>query len=47
MLEDKDDPNKGAALFLRENGRLSSYYANRTFVPEFRATPEEIIPANR
>ncbi|XP_034249969.1 protein mesh isoform X2 [Thrips palmi] len=47
MLEDKDDPNKGAALFLRENGRLSSYYANRSFVPEFRATPEEIIPANR
>lgn len=47
MLEDKDDPAKGAALFLRENGRLSSYYANRTFAPVFKATPEEIIPSNR
>ncbi|KAE8741013.1 hypothetical protein FOCC_FOCC013459, partial [Frankliniella occidentalis] len=47
MLEDKDDKNKGAALFLREYGRLSSFYANKTFVPQFKATPEDIIPANR
>ncbi|KAK3909063.1 Protein mesh [Frankliniella fusca] len=47
MLEDKEDKNKGAALFFREYGRLSSFYANKSFVPMFKATPEEIIPANR
>ncbi|KAK5643851.1 hypothetical protein RI129_007696 [Pyrocoelia pectoralis] len=47
MLEDKDDPKKGNALFFREYGRTSSYYNNKTFKPEFRMTPEEIIPQNR
>lgn len=47
ILDDNDDKLKGRALFHREFGRTSSYYNNRTFKPEFRMTPEEIIPANR
>lgn len=47
ILEDKEDPNKGRALFHREHGQTSSTFNNKTFRPEFRMTPEEIIPANR
>lgn len=47
ILEDRDEKNKGGALFFREYGRTASYYANRTFEPVFEATPELIIPANR
>ncbi|XP_015599243.1 protein mesh isoform X2 [Cephus cinctus] len=47
LLEDREDPNKGAALFTREFGRTASYYANRTFVPEWKRTPAEILSANR
>lgn len=47
MLEDKEDPQKGGALFTRKFGRTSSYYANRTFEAEWRKTPAEIIPSNR
>ncbi|XP_031341767.1 protein mesh isoform X1 [Photinus pyralis] len=46
MLEDKDDPKKGQALFFREYARTSSYYNNKTFKPEFRMIAEEIIPGN-
>jgi len=47
MLEDKESKLKGAALFHREFGRMASYYANRTFQPEYRKYPSEIIPPNR
>jgi len=47
ILEDRDEKNKGGALFFREYGRTASYYANRTFEPIFESTPELIIPANR
>lgn len=47
LLEDKEDKLKGAALFTREGGRSGSYYTNRTFEPEWRKTPEDILPANR
>jgi len=47
ILEDRDEKNKGGALFYREYGRTASYYANRTFEPVFEPTPELIIPANR
>lgn len=47
LLEDKDDPNKGVALFTREFGRTASFYANKTFVPEYRKHPQDIIPSNR
>ncbi|XP_076249642.1 sushi domain containing 2 mesh [Calliopsis andreniformis] len=47
MLEDKEDKDKGGALFTREFGRTASYYANRTFEPEWRKTPAEILPPNR
>lgn len=47
LLEDKDDPNKGVALFTREFGRTASFYANKTFVPEYRKNPQDIIPSNR
>ncbi|VVC32247.1 Hypothetical protein CINCED_3A022608 [Cinara cedri] len=46
ILEDRDEKNKGGALFLREHGRTASYYANRSFEPIFEATPELIIPSN-
>lgn len=47
ILEDRDEKNKGGALFFREYGRTASYYANRSFEPVFASTPELIIPANR
>ncbi|XP_050546629.1 protein mesh-like isoform X2 [Daktulosphaira vitifoliae] len=47
ILEDRDEKNKGGALFFREYGRTASYYANRTFEPVFGSTPELIIPPNR
>lgn len=47
MLEDKESKLKGAALFTREFGRTASYYANRTFIPEYRKYPKEILPVNR
>jgi len=47
ILEDRDEKNKGGALFFREYGRTASYYANRTFEPVFESTPELIIPADR
>lgn len=47
MLEDKESKLLGAALFHREFGRTASYYANRTFEPEFRKYPSEILPPNR
>ncbi|XP_015127010.1 protein mesh [Diachasma alloeum] len=43
MLEDKEDRYKGAALFTREFGRTASYYANVTFEPEWKRTPQEIL----
>lgn len=47
MLEDKESKVLGAALFHREFGRTASYFANRTFEPEFRKYPQEILPVNR
>ncbi|XP_033329084.2 sushi domain containing 2 mesh isoform X1 [Megalopta genalis] len=47
MLEDKENNLIGGALFTREFGRTASFYANRTFEPEWRKTPEEIVPSNR
>lgn len=47
MLHDKEEPNKGGALFKREYARNSAYYNNKTFKPEFKMLPEEIIPQNR
>ncbi|XP_031838730.1 sushi domain containing 2 mesh isoform X2 [Nomia melanderi] len=47
MLEDKEDDLKGGTLFTREFGRTASYFANRTFEPEWRKMPEDIIPTNR
>lgn len=47
ILEDRDEKNKGGALFFREYGRTASYYANRSFEPIFESTPEMIIPPNR
>ncbi|XP_014258634.1 protein mesh isoform X2 [Cimex lectularius] len=47
LLEDKADPRKGEPLFIREYGRTASYYTNRTFVPEWGKTPQDILPPNR
>jgi len=47
LIEDKGDPSKGVALFTREFGKSASSYANQTFVPEYRKTPQDIIPSNR
>ncbi|CAH1121477.1 unnamed protein product [Ceutorhynchus assimilis] len=47
MVDDVLDSNKGRAMFLRENGQSSANFNNKSFVPIFAMTPEEIIPANR
>ncbi|KAL1505442.1 hypothetical protein ABEB36_005011 [Hypothenemus hampei] len=47
MIDDVLDAQKGRAMFLRENGQTSSNFNNRSFLPIFPMTPEEIIPANR
>lgn len=47
LLEDQEDRFKGGALFTKEFGRTSSYFANKTFVPEFRRWPNEILPGTR
>ncbi|XP_008192790.2 protein mesh isoform X1 [Tribolium castaneum] len=47
MLDDVGDDQKGAALFFREHGKTASSYNNKTFVPEFRMSIEELIPENR
>ncbi|KAK0165466.1 hypothetical protein PV328_003974 [Microctonus aethiopoides] len=47
LLDDKDDPDRGAALFKRDHGRTASYYMNRTYIPEWRKHPEEFLPPNR
>lgn len=47
MLEDRTDKYKGASLFTYDFGRSTSYYANKTFLPEYRANPEDFIPSNR
>lgn len=46
-LEDQVVEAKGEPLFLREYGKTASYYLNRTFVPVWKKSPEEIIPSNR
>lgn len=47
MLEDNANELIGNALFTRDFGRLSSFYSNRSFVPEYRKYPKEILPVNR
>ncbi|XP_032663680.1 protein mesh isoform X1 [Odontomachus brunneus] len=47
MLEDNANELVGNALFTRDFGRLSSFYSNRSFVPEYRKYPKEILPVNR
>ncbi|KPU80188.1 uncharacterized protein Dana_GF16595, isoform C [Drosophila ananassae] len=47
MLTDRDVPGVGAALFTREFGRMSSYYANATFQPNYVLDPADFLPGNR
>lgn len=47
MLSDRELEGVGKALFTREFGRTSSYYANVSFVPEFRREPSQFLPPNR
>ncbi|XP_060531406.1 protein mesh isoform X2 [Cylas formicarius] len=47
MVDDVLDNDKGRSLFTRENGLTSANYNNRSFLPIFYMTPEEIIPQNR
>ncbi|XP_014210478.1 protein mesh [Copidosoma floridanum] len=47
LLESGEDPRKGVSLFKHEFSRTSSYYANRTFEPEWRVDPRDFLPANR
>ncbi|KAL1114994.1 hypothetical protein AAG570_007817, partial [Ranatra chinensis] len=47
LLEDRTEAAKGTPLFTRENDHTASYYANKTFVPIWKKTPQEIIPPNR
>ncbi|XP_055617268.1 protein mesh isoform X2 [Toxorhynchites rutilus septentrionalis] len=47
MLADREIEGVGQALFTREFGRTSSYFANVSFTPEFRREPREFLPPNR
>ncbi|XP_066245028.1 protein mesh isoform X1 [Euwallacea similis] len=47
MVDDVLDSQIGRSFFLRENGQTSANFNNKSFVPVFYMTPEEIIPANR
>lgn len=47
LLDDKEEANKGASMFVHEYSRSAGYYANRTFEPEYKKRPDEILPANR
>lgn len=47
MLSDRETPNVGAALFTREFGRTSSYFANISFTPNFVREPRDFLPPNR
>lgn len=46
-LADRETPNVGQALFTREFGRTSSYFANQSFVPIFQRNPRDFLPPNR
>lgn len=46
-LSDRETPNVGAAMFHREFGRTSSYFANSTFLPQFQREPRDFLPVNR
>lgn len=47
MLSDREQTGVGQALFTREFGRTSSYYANASFVPNFIREPRDFLPSNR
>lgn len=47
LLDDRNDEYRGESLFKRENGKSSSYYSNRTFVPEWKKRAQDIIPPDR
>ncbi|GJQ65539.1 hypothetical protein Trydic_g7640 [Trypoxylus dichotomus] len=47
MLEDREHPQIGGALFHREHGRTAATYNNVTFRPEFRTDINVLIPENR
>lgn len=47
MLTDREVPGVGAALFKREFGRMSGYYANATFQPNYVLDPADFLPTNR
>ncbi|XP_046747769.1 protein mesh isoform X1 [Diprion similis] len=47
ILADREDSQKGAALFTREFGRTASYYANASFVPQYLRTPSEFLSSDR
>ncbi|XP_049791789.1 protein mesh isoform X2 [Schistocerca nitens] len=47
ILGDTVKEGVGGSLFVNEYSRSSSYYANESFVPEYRTDLLEIIPSNR
>ncbi|XP_035785156.1 protein mesh-like isoform X2 [Anopheles albimanus] len=47
MLSDREVEGVGQALFTREFGRTSSYFANASFVPNFIREPSLFLPPNR
>lgn len=47
ILDDVEDPDKGAALFFREHGQTASTFNNKTFKPEFKMALVDLIPENR
>jgi len=47
LLEEGDEEYKGQSLFAHEFNKMSSYYTNKSFVPEYRSSPQDFVPANR
>ncbi|XP_032523025.2 protein mesh isoform X1 [Danaus plexippus] len=47
QLTDREQPNIGVALFVREYGRTAAYYNDNQFIPNFIREPVNFLPSNR
>lgn len=47
LIEGREKPGLGVSLFFREFGRTAAYYANSSFVPNYKREPSEFLPPNR
>jgi hypothetical protein len=47
MIDEREEGNKIGSLFTYDHGKQSSFYNNRSFVPEYRMNIDEIVTQNR